>query len=136
MKDFVNKYIKYLNICYLYLSIMRLKNELYKNEQENILQQLITILNLDNDNSITLYDLDNNEIKQQDILNLLPNIRKYFSLSFVKGVKNPELLKRPWLSIIKQLLKKKYDIISHDYRMNINNEKIRTKRYIFIKKTT
>ena len=53
---------------------MRLKDELYKNEQENILLQLITVLNLDNDNSITLYDLDNNEIKQQEILNLLPNI--------------------------------------------------------------
>lgn len=115
---------------------MRLKDELYKNEQEDILQQLINILNLDNNNSITLYELDNNEIKQQKILNLLPNIRKYFSLSFVKGVKNPELLKRPWLSIIKQSLKKKYDIISHDYRMTINNEKIRTKRYIFIKKIT
>ena len=120
----------------IYITNMRLKDELYKNEQENILQQLITILNLDNGNSITLYDLDNNEIKQQEILNLLPNIRKYFSLSFVKGVKNPELLKRPWLSIIKQLLKKKYDIISHDYRITINNEKIRTKRYIFIKKKT
>lgn len=112
---------------------MRLKQELYRTEQDDILQKIMDILELDKENSITLYELDKNLEKQQNILSLLPNIRKYFSLSFVKGVKNPKLLKRPWLSIIKQLLKKNYSIISTDFRMVINDNKIRTKKYIFIK---
>lgn len=113
---------------------MRLKQELYRTEQDDILQKMMDILELDKENSITLYELDKNSDKQKNILNLLPNIRKYFSLSFVKGVKNPKLLKRPWLSIIKQLLKKNYNIISTDFRMVINDNKIRTKKYIFIQK--
>ena len=81
---------------------MRLKQELYRTEQDDILQKKMDILELDKENSITLYELDKNSDKQKNILNLLPNIRKYLSLSFVKGVKNPKLLKIPWLSIIKQ----------------------------------
>lgn len=114
---------------------MILKSELYNKEQDDILQKMMDILELDKENSITLYELDKNSEKQQNILNLLPNIRKYFSLSFVKGVKNPKLLKRPWLSLIKQLLKNNYNIISTDFRMIIDNNKIRTKKYIFIQKT-
>ena len=38
---------------------MRLKSELYKEEQEEICNKIIKILNLDKkDNSITLYELD------------------------------------------------------------------------------
>lgn len=112
------------------------KNILYHSQQIDIVNKIITILELDNYNSITLYELDNNINKQNQILNLLPDIKKYFSLSFVKGVQNPDSLKRPWLSIIKQILKDDFSIISSDFRFNINNEKIRTKKYFFIKKNS
>lgn len=39
---------------------MRLKEELYKKEQDEILQKIINIIDLDKENSITLYELDNN----------------------------------------------------------------------------
>jgi hypothetical protein len=113
---------------------MRLKEELYKKEQDEILQKIINIIDLDKENSITLYELDNNTEKQNKIIDLIPDIRKYFSLSFVKGVKNPELLKRPYLSVIKQILKNNYNIISSDFRTQIDENKIRTKKYIFILK--
>ena len=103
---------------------MRLKEELYKKEQDEILQKIINIINLDKENSITLYELDNDIKKQNKIMDLIPDIRKYFSLSFVKGIKNPELLKRPYLSIIKQILKNNYNIISCDYRKQIDENKI------------
>ena len=112
------------------------KSELYKKEQEEICDKIIEILDLPETNTITLYELDNDKEKQEKIIELIPDIRKYFSLSFVKGVKNPELLKRPYLSVIKQILKNNYNIISSDFRTQINENKIRTKKYIFIKKTT
>ena len=38
---------------------MRLKTELYKEEQDEIINKIIEILELDTNNSIVLYDLDN-----------------------------------------------------------------------------
>jgi hypothetical protein len=40
---------------------MRLKSELYKKEQTEIINNIIEILDLDNENSTTLYELDNNK---------------------------------------------------------------------------
>ena len=48
---------------------MRLKSELYKKEQNEILEKIITIMNLDNENSITLNKLDTNK-KNSSVLNL------------------------------------------------------------------
>ena len=63
---------------------MKLKSELYKEEQENILNKIINILELDDNNSIILYNLDNDKIKQDKILELIPEIRKFFS--FTKSI--------------------------------------------------
>ena len=46
---------------------MKLKSELYKKEQEEITDKIINILEL-NDNSILLYNLDNDKIKQDKLL--------------------------------------------------------------------
>lgn len=40
---------------------MRLKSELYKKEQEEIVDKIIGILDLENKKSYTLYELDKNE---------------------------------------------------------------------------
>ena len=65
---------------------MRLKSELYKNEQNEILEKIITIMDLDEENSITLYELDTNKEKQKLILDLIPTIRKYFSYACMKNI--------------------------------------------------
>ena len=39
---------------------MRLKSELYKTEQNEIIDKIIGILDLGNKNTYTLYELDNN----------------------------------------------------------------------------
>ena len=59
---------------------MKLKSELYKKEQEDITDKIINILELDN-NSILLYNLDSDKIKQDKILELIPDIRKYYSFT-------------------------------------------------------
>ena len=113
---------------------MILKSILYKKEQEELLVKLMNILELDENNSITLYDLDNDITKQQNIITLSNDIKKYFRFECIKGIRNPETVKRPFLSIIKNICKMKYNILSCDIRIDINNDTIRTKKYIFLKK--
>jgi len=94
---------------------MRLKSELYKKEQQEIIDKIISILDLKNKNTYTLYELDKNEEIQNKIMELIPEIRKWFSFNGLKAVGEPSKIKRPWLSIIKQLTKTKYNIESKDF---------------------
>jgi hypothetical protein len=110
---------------------MRLKSELYKKEQEEIIDKIIIILDLENKTEYTLYELDKNEEIQKKIMELIPEIRKYYAFNNMKAVGEPNKRKRPWLSIIKNLLKTKYNTISSDYRMIDNGLEIRTHKYIF-----
>lgn len=91
---------------------MRLKSELYKKEQEEIVDKIISILDLENRTEYTLYELDKNEEIQKKIMELIPEIRKYYAFNNLKAVGEPSKRKRPWLSIIKNLLKTKYNIIT------------------------
>lgn len=113
---------------------MILKTILYKKEQGEILLKLMDILELDENTSITLYSLDNDTEKQKNIMDLSNDIKKYFRFECIKGIRNPEIVKRPYLSIIKNICKMKYNVLSCDIRIEINNNIIRTKKYIFIKK--
>lgn len=110
---------------------MRLKSILYKKEQDELIDMIINILELDHENSIILYNLDNDKTKQDKILELIPEIRKYYSFSTIIGASEPTKAKRPYLSIIRQLTKSKYKMNSYDYRINNNGKEIRTKKYIF-----
>ena len=113
---------------------MRLKSDLYKNEQEEVIEQIITILDLQNKNTYTLYELDKNAEMQNKIMELIPEIRKWFSFNNLKAVGEPSKIKRPWLSIIKNLLKSKYNIESKDFQFTENGKYIRTHIYSFILK--
>lgn len=112
---------------------MRTKREVYKKEQEEIIDEIIEILSLKED-KITLYELDNDNEKQNKIMNLIPTIRKYYSFNNIKSVGEPEKIKRPWLSIIKQLCKIKYNITAEKIRIYKNNQVIRTVLYYFYDK--
>ena len=50
-------------------------------------------------------------------MDLIPENRKYFSFNNLKAVGEPERIKRPCLSIIKQLTKEKYKLHRKDYRI-------------------
>ncbi len=112
---------------------MRKKTELYKEEQDTIIEQLIEILGLDDQMSITLYELDNDQEKIDKIMELVPTIRKYFSASTVIGITDPEKTSRPWLSILRQILKGRYNMLSCDHRIKTDDKTIRTKKYLFQK---
>ena len=110
---------------------MRLKSELYKKEQDDIINKIITILDLENKNAYTLYELDNNKEIQKQIMVLIPEIRKWFSFNGIKAVGEPSKIKRPWLSIIKHLIKTKYNMVSLDYHFTEDGNHIRTQKYCF-----
>lgn len=110
---------------------MRLKSKLYKKEQEEIVDKIVTILDLENKTEYTLYELDKNEEIQKQIMELIPEIRKYYSFNGIKAVGEPNKIKRPWLSIIKHLIKKKYNIVSLDYHFTEDKTHIRTQKYCF-----
>ena len=111
---------------------MRLKSELYKKEQEEIVDEIITILDLSDEDTITLYELDNDKEKQDKIMKLIPKIRKYYSFNNLKAVGEPKKVKRSWLSIIRQLSKLKYKMTWKDHRIREEGkEVIRTIIYKF-----
>lgn len=111
---------------------MRTKAEVYKKEQEEIVDEIMDIVNLPENNKITLCELDNDSEKQEKIMALIPKIRKYYSFNNIKAVGEPYRIKRAWLSIIKQLTKSKYTITSKDHRIYYDDGKIiRTKIYTF-----
>ena len=112
---------------------MRLKSELYKKEQEEIIDKICNILDLENRNTYTLYELDNNVEIQKKIMELIPEIRKWYSFNGMKAVGEPEKIKRPWLSIIKQLIKSKYNMVSIDHHFTENKKYIHTQLYEFTK---
>jgi hypothetical protein len=111
---------------------MRLKSELYAKEQEEIINRIVRILDLNNKKIYTLYELDNNTEIQETIMELIPEIRKYYSFNGIKAVGEPEKIKRPWLSIIKHLLKTRYNISSKDFQFTKDGKYIRTHLYRFI----
>jgi hypothetical protein len=111
---------------------MRLKSELYEKEQDEIIDKICKILDLENKNTYTLYELDNNKEIQNQLMELIPEIRKWFSFNNMKAVGEPEKRKRPWLSIIKQLTKEKYRLESKAFRIIENNKEIRTYQYTFM----
>ena len=104
---------------------------MYKKEQEEIVDKIVKILDLENKTEYTLYELDKNEEIQKQIMELIPEIRKYYAFHNLKAVGEPNKRKRPWLSIIKDLLKSKYTIESIDFRMIDNDVEIRIHKYIF-----
>jgi hypothetical protein len=114
--------------------IMRFKNELYDDEQSKIKKELIDILELNNKNGFILYQIDHDEELKSKIMGLLPKIRTFYSMSKITAISTPERIKRPYISIIRHILKRDYDILSAEHTLRIDEKIIRTKRYVFIKR--
>jgi hypothetical protein len=55
-------------------------------------------------------------------------------MSKITAFSTPEKIKRPYISIIRHMLKNEYDILSTEYSLKIDDKIIRTKRYVFINK--
>ena len=102
---------------------MRIKlSEKYQNEREGICNKIITILELTEDNTFLLCELDDNIEKQNKILELKEEIQKYFACSTISSFKPNFECKRPYLNIIRSILRKQnYNIENSDFWLKYEN---------------
>ena len=76
----------------------------FQQEQREIYEKLMAILNFNGDYTFTLVDLDTNMELQQQIMELKPDVVKYFSVKTLKWMQ-PECV-RPYMGIIRHVLGK------------------------------
>lgn len=77
---------------------MRTKlSEKYQSEREEICNKLMTILNLNEEKTFLLSDLDEDIEKQNKILGMKEEIQKYFAVSTISSFKPNFECKRPYL---------------------------------------
>lgn len=113
-------------------TIMRVKKHINKERQAALIDQLRDIVFPDK-KPITLYTIDNSPELQERIMAMRDILRTEFYLQHETALQKPNVLKRPWLSLIKSILGKRYDLLIEDYR---DREKgVRTKRYHLVDKT-
>jgi hypothetical protein len=86
------------------------RSELYVTERNDIIDRIVDILDVDSNNSFTLYELDGDIDKQEHIIGLLGEVRKYFNFGNI----HPEKAKRPYLMVIRNVLKFKYRLYSKE----------------------
>ena len=85
---------------------MRIKlSEQYINEREEICNKLIDIINLDSDGCFLLSNIDEDIDKQNEIIKIKDNIKKYFAVSTISSFKPNFECKRPYLNIVRSILR-------------------------------
>jgi len=109
------------------------KSTKYEKERKDILNKILGILEITDDNmKFYLYDVENDEIKKENIMQLKDQISICFtsktSSVFSKGV---DETKRPYLGLIKIVLKEMgYDVIVTGKGVKRNGVSIKTSAYI------
>lgn len=114
---------------------MRIKlSDKFKTEREEICNKIISVLELKEDKSFLLCELDDDIEKQNKILELKEEIQKCFACSTISSFKPNFECKRPYLNIIRSILRKQnYNFIGNDYTIKINNIPKKTIKYIIFR---
>lgn len=106
----------------------------YHNERELICNEILTILELSDDNTFLLYELDKDIEKQNKILDLKEEIQTYFACSTISSFKPNFVCIRPYLNIIRSILRKQnYTFIGNDYTIKINGISKKTIKYFIFR---
>jgi len=113
---------------------MRSKADIYHVEQSQIISKIADYLALENTPTHLLFDLDENSVLQENIMKLSSDIKKYYNCNNIKAVTDPSRIKRPWLSIIKILLKPYYEIVVEDYHFTQKSQATNESKYIHSQK--
>jgi len=113
------------------------KNNIFKDEQINLKNKLLEILNINQDkNYFTLYELDNNNEKQNEILSLENECNQYFATStwtYFKYKRDGKQSDRPYLLMIRNLLNATNTIFLNKVTtVTIGDNKYSTTKYILI----
>ena len=121
---------------YVYIYNMRIKkSDKYTTEREDIINRALEILQLDEDKSFILYEFDKDIEKQNRIIELAIDIKRYFASSYWNGINDKNTV-RPYLTIIRNLFKNQgFLFINKSFIYNTGeNGKVKTTRYYIIKK--
>ena len=86
------------------------------------------------DHIFLLCQLDEDIEKQNKILELKEEIQKYFACSTISSFKPNFECKRPYLNIIRGILRKQnYTFIGNDYTIKLNNISKTTIKYLIFR---
>ena len=100
----------------------KLKSVKYPQQQRDIFNRLLEILNYNGNHTFLLTDFEKREGLQDAILELSPEIRKYYSASGCAAVNGTGNV-RPCLCIIRYLLRfHKWSLFSKQYYVRGENE--------------
>jgi hypothetical protein len=97
--------------------------EFLKEKQEEVINKIINILNLKNKQKYSLYELDHDEKIQNQIIELLPEIQKWFSLNVLVASRRRRLVRLPWTIILNAVLNTTFTIEIKDEKINIMEKK-------------
>ena len=98
------------------LSMRTKRSDQYQEERESICLTILELLELDEQRSFLLCDLDTDISKQQRILDLKEEIQKVFACSTISTFKPNFECKRPYLNMIRSILRQQnYTFIGNDY---------------------
>ena len=98
--------------------------EFLKEKQEEVINKIINILNLENKQKYSLYELDHDEKIQNQIIELLPEIQKWFSLNVLVASRRRRLVRLPWTIILNAVLNTTFTIEIKDEKINIMEKKL------------
>ena len=115
---------------------MRVKlSEKYQTEREELCNRIISLLELKDDHSFLLSELDQDNEKQNKILGMKEEIQKYFACSTISSFKPNFECKRPYLNIVRGILRKQnYQFIGSDYWLKCEKGMMkRTIKYIIFR---
>jgi len=92
----------------------------YPEQRAAICQQIISILDLNDEQGFLLCDLDSDLEKQRLLLDLKTEIQKYFACSTISSFKPNFECKRPYLNLVRSILRQEgYTVESHDIEMKL-----------------
>ena len=113
-------------------TFLKHKNIKFIEERKLILNKILNIIGITETNKIfRSYDLDLNINAQKEILNLCPDILKYFSTSLWASFRSDRTITKRYLSIIKSILKEMNINFSVTQTSYVEN-KIRIKTLLFV----
>lgn len=103
-------------------------------EDQDVLIEKIRDTVFGDKNWCVLHDVDHKPEVQEKIMEMIPELRKSFLIHNIAGVQRPDTLKRPWLSIMRTFLRKKYHVLSENYVVKRPEGLVATKRYVLLPK--
>jgi hypothetical protein len=86
----------------------------YQKEREEYCEKIINILQLDDNHCFLLCDLDENVEKQNELLIMKDEIKKYFTVSDISTFKPNCECKKPYLNMVRSILRQQNYTVDYE----------------------